>query len=88
MIEILAKISSKNQITLPADVRRRLGVGATDKIAFVLSEDGRVEIRAPRFDLDSIIGSVPPLPDASLDFDREIEEATAEQIARWTRRRV
>ena len=30
MHEIVATISSKNQITLPADVRRQLGVGARD----------------------------------------------------------
>jgi AbrB family looped-hinge helix DNA binding protein len=88
MTEILAKISSKNQITLPADVRRRLGVGAMDKIAFVLREDGSIEIRAPRFELESVIGSVPPLPGASIDFDEEIEDATVAEIARlaWGRR--
>lgn len=86
MIEIIAKISSKNQITVPAAVRRRLGVGASDKIAFVFDEDGKIEVRTPRFDLESIIGSVPPLPGASADFEREIEEATSEEIERLARR--
>ena len=86
MIEIHAKISSKNQITLPADIRRRLGVGASDKVAFVVGKDGKIEVRAPRFDLESVIGSIPALPGASLDFDREIEEATAEEIVRLGRR--
>jgi AbrB family looped-hinge helix DNA binding protein len=87
MTEIIAKISSKNQITLPSDVRQRLGVGAADRIAFVLGEHGKVELRPVRFDLESILGSLDPLPGESLDLDREILEATEEELARRTRLR-
>jgi len=87
MVERIATISSKNQITVPAEVRRRLGIGASDKIAFVFTADGKIEVRVPRFDLESIIGSLPPLPGTSLDFEREIEEATAEEIERLGRGR-
>jgi bifunctional DNA-binding transcriptional regulator/antitoxin component of YhaV-PrlF toxin-antitoxin module len=86
MVEITAKISSKNQITVPAEVRR-LGVSASDTIAFVFTEKGTIEVQTPRFDLESILGSIPPLPGASPDFEREIEEATAEEIAHLARRR-
>lgn len=86
-MEIIAKISSKNQITLPADVRRRLGVGAADSVAFILSDDGSVELRPVQFDLESILGSLEPLPGASLDLDREILEATEEEIDRRSRHR-
>jgi AbrB family looped-hinge helix DNA binding protein len=82
MIELTARVSSKNQITLPAAVRRRLGVGAFNNVAFVLSEEGGVEIRRARFDLASVLGSVPPLPWVSADFDLEIAEAIAEEVAR------
>jgi antitoxin PrlF len=88
MVEITAKLSSKNQITVPAEVRRRLGVGASDTIAFVFTEKGTIEVQTPRFDLESILGSIPPLPGASLDFEREIEEASAEEIKRLGRRRL
>ena len=87
MVEITAKISSKNQITVPAEVRRRLGVGASDTIAFFFTESGAIEVQKPCFDLESILGSIPPLPGASLAFEREIEEATAEEIERLARRR-
>jgi antitoxin PrlF len=87
IVEITAKISSKNQITVPAEVRRRLGISASDTIAFVFTEKGTIEVQTPRFDLESILGSIPPLPGASPDFEREIEEATAEEIARLARRR-
>jgi antitoxin PrlF len=88
MIEIHAKVSSKNQITLPAEVRRRLGIGPSDKVAFVFGEDGGVEFRLAKYDLESLFGSLPSLPNESLDLDREIEEATAEEMrrvmARWS----
>ena len=86
IVEVTAKISSKNQITVPAEVRRRLGVGASDRIAFFFTENGTVEVQKPRFELESIFGSVPALPGESLDFEREIEEATAEEMQRVMQR--
>ena len=62
MVEITARISRNNRITLPAEVRRHLGVGPSDTIAFVFTEHGTVEVQKPRFDLESIIGSVPATP--------------------------
>lgn len=87
MLEIIATISSKNQITIPVNIRRQLGVGASDKVAFVVGEDGRVEVRAPRFDLESVLGSIPAILGESLDLEREIEAATAEEMARKARRK-
>jgi antitoxin PrlF len=86
MVEITAKISSKNQITVPAEVRRRLGIGASDTIAFYFTHSGAIEVQKPRFDLESIIGSVPALPGESLDLEREIEEATEEEMQRVMQR--
>jgi antitoxin PrlF len=37
---VTAKITSKGQITLPKEVRKRLGIGPGDEIEF-LEEDGR-----------------------------------------------
>ena len=82
MIEIVTTLSSKNQVTIPKDVRERLGIGASDKVSFVLNDEGTVELRRPRYTLDSILGSIRGLPGQTLDLDREIEEATAEEIAR------
>jgi antitoxin PrlF len=87
MIEIHAKISSKNQITLPAEVRRRLGIGPADKVAFVFGEGNTVELRTPRYDLESVLGSIPARPGESLDLEREIDAATAEVMSRKARRK-
>ena len=81
MAEIVATISSKNQITLPADVRKRLGVRAADKIAFVIDEDG-VRIEPARLTVADLYGSVPALPGETADLEREIDKAMAAEADR------
>ena len=39
MTEVLATVTSKGQVTVPAEVRRRLGIRPRDKLAFVLDGD-------------------------------------------------
>lgn len=39
MKELLATVTTKGQVTMPLEVRRRLGVAAHDKVAFVLDDD-------------------------------------------------
>ncbi|MGD7034262.1 AbrB/MazE/SpoVT family DNA-binding domain-containing protein [Methylotuvimicrobium buryatense] len=41
----LAKISSKGQVTIPADVRKKLHLEAGDTVVWETSEDGRVWVR-------------------------------------------
>jgi antitoxin PrlF len=74
MRAIDATVTSQGQVTIPAEVRRKLGLSKRAKVTFLISDD-RVELLAPRFTLESVFGSVEPLPNQSADFDREIEEA-------------
>lgn len=39
-----ATLTSKGQLTLPKDVRTRMGVAAGDRVAFILMEDGNYAI--------------------------------------------
>lgn len=39
MKEILSTVTTKGQVTIPVEIRRRLGVAAHDKVAFVLDDD-------------------------------------------------
>ena len=41
-----ATLTSKGQITIPADVRRELNVGTGDRVEFVQIEPGRYEVVA------------------------------------------
>ncbi|MBX3068977.1 MAG: AbrB/MazE/SpoVT family DNA-binding domain-containing protein [Thermomicrobiales bacterium] len=82
MVEIVTKLSSKNQVTLPAEARKALGVGAHDRVAFVVEEDGSVQVRRPKYTIRSLVGSFPAMPGASDDLRHEIYEATEEEINR------
>ena len=79
-----ATVSSKNQVTLPAAVRKRLGIGAGSKIDFVI--DGDVVRLKPvkELSISDFFGMFPAIPGASADFKREIDEmwaAEANKIA-------
>jgi AbrB family looped-hinge helix DNA binding protein len=49
MKEIVSTIRSNGRVTIPAQVRRHLGVSTHDKIAFVLEEGGVVKLVGCRY---------------------------------------
>ena len=49
MKEIISTITRKGQVTIPVEVRKYLGLKAHDKIAFVLDEQGGVQLKAPNY---------------------------------------
>ncbi|HEV7234725.1 MAG TPA: AbrB/MazE/SpoVT family DNA-binding domain-containing protein [Ktedonobacteraceae bacterium] len=49
MKEIISSITSKGQVTIPAEVRTYLGLQANDKVAFVIDDNGAVRLKAPRY---------------------------------------
>lgn len=58
MKEIVSTITSKGQVTIPAEVRRHLRVAKKDKILFVLRPDGGVELKVPRYpNVQSLVGA-------------------------------
>ena len=58
MREFISTISSKGKVTIPAEVRKYLGIKANDKIAFVIDEEGTVKLRIPRYpDIASLRGA-------------------------------
>ena len=56
--EIVSTITSKGQVTIPAEVRRHLGVKRSDKLSFIIEPDGVVRLKAPRHpDIASLRGA-------------------------------
>ena len=49
MKEIVSTVTSKGQVTIPAEVRAYLGIKTHDKIAFIIDEEGVVRVRVPRY---------------------------------------
>lgn len=44
-ISVDATITSKGQVTIPKEIRERLGLEAGQEVEFVLADDGTVEVR-------------------------------------------
>ena len=78
MREMVSSVSPKGQVTIPLEIRQRLGVRPKDKVVFYLDGD-EVKIVPLRSQLAAGFGSVPALKQArSLN---EIEEIAAEEHA-------
>jgi AbrB family looped-hinge helix DNA binding protein len=76
-----AKITSKGQITLPAMLRRELGLKAGDRVDFVANAKGRYELVARKKTLADLRGIIPydgpPLSDD--DIVRMVHEARTDR---------
>ncbi len=70
---MLAKLTSKGQLTLPKALRERLHLREGDRVEFVVHEDGRVEMIAVTSPISKLKGMVPK-PTRALTLD-EMEAA-------------
>jgi antitoxin PrlF len=58
MKEIVSTLSSKGQVTVPAEVLRHLGLKAGDKLSFVIENEGNVRVEVARYrDVASLRGA-------------------------------
>lgn len=80
MKEITASVTQRSQVTLPAEVRRLLGIESRGKVVFVIDDD-QVRLLPATYTLESAAGAVPPLGRDS-DPDDLIREAKEERAAR------
>ena len=71
-----ATITSKGQVTIPKDVRSRLGIGTGDRVEFVEIQDGVFQIVAATQDVQALKGIVPK-PKKPVTID-EMNRAIAE----------
>ena len=85
MREFTTTITQRGQVTIPAEVRRVLGVKHRDKVAFTI-EDGEVRLAPASFTLESAYGSVKPSK-KSEDFE-EISRAAKDEKAERTVREL
>ncbi len=80
-------MTSKGQVTVPAEVRRQLGLKAGDRVIFVLGEGDEVALRVPHYpDVASTLGAAGRLPEPRPW--EEIERVAAEERAEGWRARL
>ncbi len=71
-----AKVTSKGQITIPADVRNAMGLAPGDKIVFLAGEDGAFTVRR--------VGSIQDLRGCLAGFDvPKSDEEMNQQLAAY-----
>lgn len=80
MQQLVTTMTQRGQITVPAEVRRLLGLKPHDKVAFTI-EDGEVRLVPVAFTLETAFGSVAPLHDG-IDVDERIRQAKEERAER------
>lgn len=86
MTEYTATLTSKGQMTLPVEVRRRLGLQSGDKVSIVVEGD-RVEIQRIQHTVDSVRGIIPGLPGVETgDFDDLIDDVMEQHAAEFVER--
>ena len=53
-----AAITSKGQITIPAEIRKQMNLGPQDKVVFTLLPNGTTVMRAKSRSVSSLAGSI------------------------------
>jgi AbrB family looped-hinge helix DNA binding protein len=72
-------VTSKGQVTIPAEVRKSLGIRTRDRVRFVI-EDGDVKIVRSSMSLEEAFSSIPPL--GRKDTEAMVREAKEERAER------
>jgi len=75
-----AKVTSKGQITLPKEIRTKLGLRQGDRVRFVIEDDGRVRLLPAKRDISELVGIL-PRPKRSISLE-EMDEAVKVSVTR------
>lgn len=83
MKEHLTVVTRKGQVTLPVEIRRRLGLKEGDKVAFVEGEQG-IQVVRPESVVARTAGSLTSeIPMVSADEERQAaEQVIADEVVR------
>ena len=81
-----SRMTSKGQVTVPAELRRELGLEPGDRVEFVW-ENGSVSIRKAESIVRKLAGSVTPPPGRENWTWDEIREFTEREVAKDVLRR-
>lgn len=73
-------MTSKGQITLPKDIRMRLGLKQGDRVRFILEDDGRVRLVPAKRDVSELMGILPN-PKRRLSLE-EMDDAVKTAVTR------
>lgn len=79
---VITRITKSGQLTMPAEVRRQLGVAPGDRVLWTTDAAGNAIVRPMRYTIEELDGIIPAIdhPSAETDFDDMIDEAQEELV--------
>ena len=84
MKEIVMTMTSKGQVTIPAQVRHHLGLKKNQKIALVIEDEGTVRLKVPRYPTVASIRGAAGSLGKKLSWQEMKEIAHEERVQRKT----
>lgn len=84
MSEYVTTLTQRSQITVPAEVRRVLGLKPRDRVVFAI-EGSKVTLEPAEFTLETAYGSVEPL-NRPEDLEEVAQRAKEEHVERAVRK--
>lgn len=81
MREIVSTVTSKGQITIPAEIRKKLQLDKGDKLSFVMTDAGSIELRVPAYStIASLAGAAGSL-EQPMDWEDMRDLAREDRLA-------
>jgi antitoxin PrlF len=75
----VSRVTSKGQVTIPEEIRRRYHVQAGDQIEWEVTESGTIEVRRSGGSLDDLV-KILPRPERALSLE-EMDQAVGKHVA-------
>ncbi len=76
MREIVTDLSDEGQVMIPEEVREYLGLGTRGRVAFIITDEGTVQLQPPHAEI------IETLRGAAGSLDRHLSWARIDEIAR------
>ncbi len=79
---VITRLTRSGQLTMPAEVRRELGLGPGDSVIWTKDAAGNTIIRAMRYTVEELDRILPAIdhPSAETDFEDMIAEAFEDSV--------
>jgi AbrB family looped-hinge helix DNA binding protein len=89
MQQLTSTVSSKGQVTIPLEIRKRLGLRSGDRIEFATSKDGTVirPVNEKGNPFEAYIGVFPAFPGGIKEINEWIRDMRDEEVPRRKSRR-
>ena len=81
MKEIISAITSKGQVTIPKDIRERLGLSTHDQIMWVIADDGTITLRVPEYPTVASLAGAAGSLDHKVTWEEMRETAREDHLA-------